>query len=278
MFIKIGDRELAPTTLICARLALGALTILPVALARVGSARVLRELRAHWRSLFVLGVVNSAVPITALAWAEKHIDSGLGAVLQAASPLFTALLAIWISHSDRVFGLRLVGLFVGFGGVALLVGAQPAGDVVAAAAVVGSAFCYALASLFAARALRAVPPLVVALGSLTWAAVALAPFAIVQAPASFPSAGVVAALLALSLGGTGVAYVLFYELIAGAGASYALLVTYLTPAMALAYGAAFLHEPVPASALAGLALIFIGVALGTGTVRLPRRAAVGEVP
>jgi len=270
MFIKIGVRELAPTTLIGVRLAIGALTLLPVALVRVGARRVGRELRVFAWPLFFAALVNSALPITALAWAETRIDSGLGAVLQAAAPLFTALLALRYSVGDRVGGARLVGLVVGFGGVALLVGVQPQGDLLAALAVVFSAFCYAIAALYTSR-LDKISPLVSALGMLTWSAVVLAPFAAVQAPSHVPSWGAIGSLLVLGVGGSGLAYVLYFSILTGAGASYGILVTYLTPAMALFYGAVFLSEPVTASAVGGLVLILAGVALGTGTFRPARR-------
>jgi drug/metabolite transporter (DMT)-like permease len=117
-----------------------------------------------------------------------------------------------------------------------------------------------------------VPPLVSAVGALTAAAVALLPFAVLQLPAHFPSWEVTGAVLALSIGGTSAGYVLYYGLLAGAGASRSILITYLVPAFALVYGAAFLAESVHASALIGLALVLAGVALGTGVVRFARRA------
>jgi drug/metabolite transporter (DMT)-like permease len=271
MFIKIGVRELEPTTLIGARLALGALTILPVALLRGGGRQLVREVGSFFWPLLFAGLVNSAVPITLLAWAEKRIDSGLGAVLQASAPLFTALLALRFSRRDRVAGARLAGLVIGFGGVALLVGAQPSGDLGAVIAVIASALCYAIAALYTARRLGQISPLSSAFGMLAWATIVLAPAGIAQAPSSFPSWGVVGALLTLGIAGTGLAYVLYFEILTGAGASYGILVTYLTPAMALFYGAVFLSEPITASAVGGLALILAGVGLGTGTFRLGRR-------
>ena len=275
MFIKIGVRELAPTTLACVRLGIGALTLAPVAFWRLGARTVTREAREAWRPLVVIGLVNSAIPIVSISWAEKHIDSGLTAVIQASAPLFTALLALRFSRSERVGGVRLAGLLVGFGGVALLVGAQPSGDLLAACAVVFAALCYAVAALYAARRLVAVSPIVSSFGALAAASLALVPFAAAQLPGHVPSLGVTAAVLALGIGGTGFAYVLYYALLAGAGASRSILVTYLVPALALGYGAIFLGEPVTAPAVAGLALVLAGVALGTGAVRLAgrRRAA-----
>src|ERR671936_2568923 len=143
MFIKVGDRELEPITLVGFRMALGALTLVPIVLVSVGGRRTLQELRAAARPLVVTGLVNSAIPILSITWAETRIDSGLTAIIQASAPLFTALLALRFSHDERVRGLRLAGLVVGFAGVALLVGGNPGGQLVAARAVVFSALCYA---------------------------------------------------------------------------------------------------------------------------------------
>jgi drug/metabolite transporter (DMT)-like permease len=273
MFIKVGVRELHPTTLVCLRLGIGALTLLPILLVRFGARESVRQMRGWLGPLVLTGLVNSAIPIVSLSWAEKRIDSGLAAVIQAAAPLFTALLALWFVRSERVTGSRLVGLVVGFGGVALLVGAQPSGDLTAALAVVFSAICYAVAALYAARRLAEAPPLVSSVGALGAATIALLPLALTHLPAQFPSWEVTGAVLALSIGGTGVAYLLYYALLAGAGASKSILVTYLVPALALAYGAIFLGEPLTVAALGGLALVLVGVALGTGALRAAGRRA-----
>jgi drug/metabolite transporter (DMT)-like permease len=273
MFIKIGVRELEPTTLIFLRLAIGALALLPVALSRLGGRTLVSESRRAWRPLVLIGLVNSAIPITSIAWAETRIDSGLTAVIQASAPLFTALLAFRFARHDRVTGGRLLGLVAGFGGVALLVGVQPSGDVLAALAVTFSALCYAIAAIHSARALADVPPLVSAVGALTAASLALLPFALLQLPSQFPSWEITGAVLALSIGGTSLAYILYYALLADAGASRSILITYLVPALALVYGAVFLGEPVTVAALAGLGLVLAGVALGSGVVRLARRPA-----
>jgi drug/metabolite transporter (DMT)-like permease len=115
-----------------------------------------------------------------------------------------------------------------------------------------------------------VPPLVSAIGALTAASLGLLPIALLQLPSHFPSWEVTGAVLALAIGGTSLGYVLYYALLAGAGASRSILITYLVPALALGYGAAFLGEPVTATALGGLALVLAGVALGTGVVRTAR--------
>jgi drug/metabolite transporter (DMT)-like permease len=258
---------------VCLRLGIGALALAPFAVARLGARRFVAEIRGAWASLVAIGIVNSAVPIVSLSWAEKRLDSGLAAVIQASAPLFTALLALRLSRSEVVTGTRLLGLVIGFGGVALLVGVQPSGSVVAALAVTFSALCYALAALASARLLRGVSPLVSATGALAAATVVLVPFAVAQAPAHVPSWEVVGSLLALSIGGTSVAYVLYYALLTSAGASRSILITYLVPAIALVYGAVFLGELVTVAAVGGLSLVLFGVALGTGVMRLARRRA-----
>jgi drug/metabolite transporter (DMT)-like permease len=273
MFIKVGVRELEPATLICFRLGLGTLTLLPVALATLGGRRLVGSLQEHAGPLILVGLLNSALPITLLAWAEKRVDSGLAAVIQASAPLFTALLALRFSRAEVVTGGRLAGLLVGFGGVGLLVGVQPSGDMLSALAITFTAFCYAVAALYSARALAHVPPLVTAVGALGSATLMLVPFAIAQPPHGVPGWKVTGSLLVLGILGTGVAYVLYYALLAGAGASRSILITYLVPAFALVYGSVFLNEPVTTAALVGLALVLGGVALGTGVVRLARRRA-----
>jgi drug/metabolite transporter (DMT)-like permease len=273
MFIKVAVRELAPTTLVALRLGIGALTLAPLVLVRLGARQAARELRGAARPLVVTGLLNSAIPIVSLSWAETRIDSGLAAVIQAAAPLFTAILALRFSRSERVTGSRLVGLLVGFAGVTLLIGVQPSGQLIAGLAVVFSALCYASAALYAGRRLAGVSPLVSSVGALGAATLALLPFALAQLPSHFPSWKVVGSVAALSVGGTGIAYLLYYGLIAGAGASRSILVTYLVPAIALAYGTLLLGEPLRPSAVGGLALILGGVALGTGGIRLARRRA-----
>ena len=266
LFIKVGVEELEPAVVVCGRLLVGALVLLPVALARGG----LSGLRAMLVPIAVLGALNNALPYWLLSFAETRIDSGLAAVIQAAAPIFTVLLAIRIDPSQRVTGLRLAGVGLGFVGVALLVGLQEGAELLGAVAVVGTALCYAVSVLYAGRAIRSFSPLDVSIGQLSIGALLTLPAALVQWPAETPSAKVVGAVLVLGVLGTGVAYLLYFALIVRAGASRAILVTYLVPAFALVYGWLILGEAVTPSALAGLALILGGTALATGG-RLRRR-------
>jgi drug/metabolite transporter (DMT)-like permease len=278
MFIKVAVRELTPATLILGRLGLAALTLALVVPVAIGARTTLAELRANWRWLSVVALVNTAVPFWLLSWGETRIDSGLASIIQAAVPIFNAVIAFGFFREVRVTGIRLVGVAVGFVGVALLVSAQPHGKVLGALAVVGMAFCYGIGGLLAGRHLRSVSPLVVALASTAVATVLALPAGALQAPHHNPGWKVIASVVALGVPGTALAYLLFFGMIAGAGAAFASLVTYLIPPIALAYGAIFLGERFGAAAFGGLALILGGVALGSGVAgsRVLRRRLASE--
>ena len=268
MLIKIADRQLAPSTLVLGRLGSATLLLAAIAAVSLGFRATMRELRAAWLWLVVVSLVNTAVPFWLLSWGETRIDSGLASIIQGAVPIFNAVIAYGFFREERVGGLRFVGLAIGFVGVALLVGAQPQGKLLGALAVVGMALCYAIGTLLAGRHLRATPPLLVALASTAVSTLAVLPVGVVQAPAEAWHAETIASILVLGLVGTGIAYLLFFALIQRAGANYATLVTYLVPPIALAYGAIFLGESFGAVAYGALALILVGVALATGSVRL----------
>lgn len=260
LFIKLGVDEVEPSVVVLGRLVVGVAVLLPLLAGRGGLA----PLRGQLVPLVVLGVLNNALPFWLLGFAETRIDSGLTAVIQAAAPIFTVLLASRIDRSQTVRGVRLVGIAVGFVGVALLVGGQRGGELVGALAVLGTALCYAVSVLYAGRTVRALPPLQVSIGQLATASIVIAPLALVQLPDEMPPAGALAAIAALGALGSGLAYLLYFSLIASAGASRAILVTYLVPAFALVYGAALLAEDVSGRALLGLALVLGGTAIATG--------------
>ena len=268
MLIKIADRELAPATLILGRVASATLLLAAIAVLQLGPRATLAHVRGAWRWLVVVGLVNTALPFWLLSWGETRIDSGLASIIQGAVPIFNALLAFAFFREARVTGVRLVGLAIGFVGVALLVGAQPHGKLLAALAVVVMALCYAIGTLLAGRHLRGTPPLVVALASTGVSTLAALPAGIAQAPSGVWHGETIMAILILGFVGTAIAYLLFFALIQRAGANYATLVTYLVPPIALAYGAIFLDESFGATAFVALALVLVGVALATGSVRL----------
>ena len=275
LFIKVAVRELTPATLIVGRLGLAALTLGLLVPFVVGSSETVRELRDNWVWLVVVALVNTAIPFWLLSWGETRIDSGLASIIQASVPIFNALIAFVAFREVRVTGMRLVGVAVGFVGVALLVGAQPEGKVLGALAVVGMAFCYGVGGLLTGRYLKPVQPVVVGFASTAIATLVWLPVGVAEAPSQMPGWKTIASVVALGIPGTALAYLLFFGLITGAGAAYTSLVTYLIPPIAMAYGAIFLDERFGAYAFGGLALILGGVALGTGAVG-PRRARQPE--
>ena len=265
MFITLALRDLSPSTLILLRMGSGALALaVYVRLAGHPWSR----LRPYALPLALLGLINTAVPFFLIAWGQQYIDSGLAAIFNASAPLFTALFAIPLDRTQRVTGSRLAGVVLGFAGVVLLVGFELSGTERAVAgglAVVAASACYGLGGLYAGRRFAGLPPSLVALGTLLWATIYVLPFGAAQA--SMLGWESLVSVLYLGVAATGVAYLLYFGLIAGAGASKAVLVTYLVPSLALVYGATFLDETVTALSLAGLALVLAGVALGTGTVK-----------
>ena len=270
MFIEIALRDLAPSTLILLRIVFGAVTLaVYVALTR----RPVRALRPYVLPLALLGAVNTAVPFFLIAWGQQYIDSGLASIFNASAPLFTALFALGYDRSQRATGMRLAGVLIGFTGVVLLVGFELTGGeraVLGGLAVVAASACYGIGGLYAGRRFDGLPPSLVALGGLVWSTLFAAPVGLAQASA--PGWDALLSVVYLGAAATGLAYLLYFGLIAGAGASKAVLVTYLVPALALVYGGVLLDEEVTAVAVAGLALVLAGVALGTGAVGRSRRA------
>jgi drug/metabolite transporter (DMT)-like permease len=270
MLIEIALRDLEPATLILFRLGSAAVALgIYVPLTGAGFA----PLRPVLAPLALMGILNTALPFFLISWGQQYIDSGLAAILNASAPLFTALLALAVDHAQRVAGLRLAGLVLGFGGIVALVGFEPEGGdraVLGSLAVVLASVCYALGALYAGRRFKGMSPLLVSFGTLAWATLFTLPPGLVAA-SSF-GWETLASVLFLGIAATAVGYLLYFGLIAGAGASRAILVTYLVPSMALVYGAVFLDEKVSALAIVGLVLVLSGVALGTRRARVPSSA------
>jgi drug/metabolite transporter (DMT)-like permease len=265
LFNELALRDLAPSTLILLRMASGAVALGIYIVVRGRSVAVLRP---YVLPLALLGLVNTALPFFLIAWGQQYIDSGLASIFNASAPLFTAVFALGYDRSQRASGARLAGIVLGFGGVVALVGFELSGGERAVAgglAVVAASACYAIGGLYAGRRFDGLPPSLVAFGALIWSTLFVLPFGVAQGS----SIGLEALLSVLYLGvlATGVGYLLYFGLIAGAGAAKAVLVTYLVPSLALVYGAAFLDEEITAVAVLGLMLVLAGVALGTGTVR-----------
>jgi drug/metabolite transporter (DMT)-like permease len=274
LFIEIALEELEPTVVIVLRLLLAALVLVPALALRFGTGGAYSRLREAWRPLLVLGAVNAALPFTLIAWGQKHIDSGIAAIANASLPIFVALLAIRFRPSERVTGSRAVGIVAGIVGVAVLTGANPEGGwwaVAGTLAVVTAAFLYAVGALYAQTHVEAVDPIVLATGSTIAGALLLLPISAAQAPSQLPGWEVWVAVSVLGIGGMALGQFVYYVMLESHGSTKATLVTYLLPGMALVLGIVFLDEALTVAAVAGLALVLLGVALGSGLLRSARR-------
>jgi drug/metabolite transporter (DMT)-like permease len=242
-----------------------------------GVRRALADLAAAWRPSLVLGAVNAAIPFVLVAWGETHVDSSVAGIAQATVPLFSFLLGLRFLRHETVTPARWLGVALGVAGVAVLSGFHPGSGPWAVAgtlAVVLSSLFYASGSVYGQLRVRATPGPVLAAGCMVASTLMLLPAAAFQLPGAMPSWKATGSLLALAVAGTAFAQLLLFRLLRLYGARRTTLVTYVMPGFALAYGAVFLDEPVTASSVGGLALILLGVALGSGALqRLDRGAA-----
>ncbi|MQA83260.1 MAG: EamA family transporter [Streptosporangiales bacterium] len=270
LFIKIAVAELSPVVIVWSRCAIAAVVLLPLA---VGWG-ALGELRGRWVVVLAVAGVEAAAPFLLITTGEVFITSSLAGLLIAAEPLFVALLALWVDPSERVDRVRLFGLLRGLGGVAVLLGFDVGGEsweLLGAGLLLLAAFSYAGGALMVKRYFAAVSPLGPSTAAVVISAVALTPFAALSLPARPPSAATMASIAALGLLCTALAFIAFFALIATAGASRAVVIAYVNPAVAVALGVAILDEPLTAATVAGFLLIIAGSWLSTGG-RFPPRA------
>jgi drug/metabolite transporter (DMT)-like permease len=276
MLIKIGLRDLSPAMVACLRVALAAAVIAPIA----ASQGAFRGLRAVVGVLVLVAIVQVAGPFVLIALGEQEISSALAGILVATAPIFTALLAIWVDQEERSQGLRLVGIAVGIGGVALLFGVDLSGSgnaLLGGFAVVLAGLGYAIGGFIVKHRLSDVQPLGMTVAVMAASTLLLAPVAAGTAPSDFPDLGPLAAVAALGVFGTGIAFVIFFSLIANMGPAKSFLVAYLAPGFAVIYGAALLDETISAATVAGLALILAGSWLGVeGRLPFGRRRGAGD--
>jgi drug/metabolite transporter (DMT)-like permease len=283
-FNAIAVKELPVLTVVVARVALAALALLAVL--KIAGVH-LPGGRPEWAAFFAMGLLNNAIPFVLIVWGQTHIASGVASILNAATPLFTVLLAHLMTKDEKVTGGRIFGVLAGLVGVAILIGSdavQALGTgVMAQLACVAAAVSYAFAGIFGRR-FRAmgVAPMATAAGQLVASSVLLVPVMLaIDRPWSLPvpAAHTIAALIALAILSTAFGYVLYFRLLANAGATNLLLVTFLIPLAAILLGTAFLGETLQARHIAGMAMIGLGLAAIDGRPwRAARRLATAEAP
>lgn len=263
MLLRIGVPALGPVVLIFLRVLLAAVFLFAVGRYFAKSL----DLGRHWRHYLVLGGVNSALPFLLFAYAATSISASLLSILNATAPIWAALIGA-LRTGTVLTGKSLLGMLFGIAGVGLLTGIEAVtlapGGGLAMVAAVAAAFSYGLATTYAKSA-SPVEPFANAHGSMWAATLLLVPvLAFAPLPTAAPGMGIVAAVVALGVVCSGLAYLLYFRLIADLGATPALTVTFLIPVFGVLWGHLFLDEAVGWHTLAGAALVLLGTALTTG--------------
>ena len=260
LLIKIAVGELTPVTLVFLRTAVGATLLLPIAAARGG----LKPLLPYWRWVLAYTVVEVSLPWFLLSDAERRLSSSLTGLLIAAVPLIGAVVTWLTRGDDRLDIRRIAGLGVGLVGVGALVGLDVSfRDLGAVGEVALVALGYATGPIIVSRRLPSVPSIGVVAASLVVTALAYAPLALRQLPATVPSPRVLLAVAILAVVCTALAFLLFFALIGEAGPVRATVITYFNPAVALLLGVTLLQEPFTLGAVVGFSLILVGSLLAT---------------
>ena len=270
LLMRVAAPEFGPIPLIEIRVGIGALFLLPVLALRGGLA----TLKPGWQAVWAMGLLNTAWPFCLFAFAVLGISGGLAAILNSSSPLWAALIA-WLWMGERLNASRVAGLLAGFCGVLILMSdkfaLQSEGVMLAIGAALLAALSYGYAANFARRYLAGMPSLAVATGTQIAATVLLAPAALVLWPAHAISAQAWGAAVVLGVACTGIAYILYFRLIANVGAARALAVTYLVPLFGIFWDATLLDEWPGRRDVVGCVVILFGTALATGMLALPGR-------
>ncbi|WP_219653127.1 DMT family transporter [Pseudomonas sp. MAG002Y] len=278
LFIGIAVKELPPLCIVALRVSLAALALL-------GITRLLHvalpQDRTIWGSFLIMGMLNNVIPFSLIVWAQTSIAGGLASILNATTPLMTIIVAHYLTADEKVTPRKALGILTGFIGVALVMGPQASqganSSVLACLAVLGAALSYAFASLFGRR-FRAmgVSPVVSATGQVMASTTLLAPITlVVDQPwtLTMPGWQTWVAIAGLAIFSTALAYVLFFRLLASAGATNLMLVTLLVPVSALLLGWFVLDEALEPTHFAGMAVIAAGLlALDGRVMRLIKRS------
>ena len=274
MFMRVGAPEFGPIVFATLRTGIAALFLI-VCLVLFKQTKALK---GYWLKIFVVGTLNTALPFALFSFATLTLTAGTASVLNATAPMFGAIVAyFWLK--DKLIPSAAVGLIIGFIGVYLLVSdnihfsATPATQAVENNALLPTlaamlaALCYGISANYTKKYLSAIKPLALAAGSQIAATTMLVPLSLFFIPETLPSANAIGAVILIGVICTGLAYILFFRLIAQLGPAKAISVTYLIPAFGIFWGALFLGETISLMMLIGGSVTLIGVALTTGLLR-----------
>jgi drug/metabolite transporter (DMT)-like permease len=282
-FVGVAVKALPPLTIVLLRVAIAAIALHIVLRATLTAMPWDGK---TWLAFLAMGLLNNAIPFSLIVWGQTQIASGLASILNATTPLFTVLIAHVLTADERLTKSRIAGILVGLAGVVVLIGPQAlAGlgkDVAAQLAILGAAISYGFAAIFGRRFKRmGVPPLATATGQVTASSLLLLPIAmLVDRPwiLAWPDLPVWCAVIGLALLSTALAYVVFFRILASAGAVNLSLVTFLIPVSAIVLGSAFLSESLAPVDFLGMALIGLGLAAIDGRLFRAARRAEEKTP
>ena len=264
-FIAVAVKELPVFTVVLLRVGIAALFL--NIFIRIRGLRLPMDL-ASWRSFFVIGLLNNALPFSLLVWGQTHIASGLASILNATTPLFTVLVAHSLTKDEKITPTRLLGVMTGLAGATYIIGPGLLQNLGSHSwgqlAIIGTALSYAFASIYGRRFSRAgIAPMVTATAQVTTATIILMPLVLfVDKPwqLAMPQWPTILAVLTLALLCTGIAYMIYFRILATAGATNLMLVTFLAPVGAILLGVSFLDEQLAMQHIVGMGLIGVGLA------------------
>ena len=260
-FVGIAVKEMPPFTIVLCRVALASIILLSVVHLKGDN---MPSSKGLWGGFVIMGALNNLIPFSLIVWGQTHIESGLASILNGTTPIFSVVLSHFLTREERLTTNRISGVLIGWVGVTVLIGIDSLRsfgiEVFGKIAVLGAAFSYACAAIYGRR-FKGVSPLVVATGMLCGSAIIMTPMALfVDQPWNLsPSVITVMALFGLAAFSTSLAYIIYFRVLATAGPTNVLLVTFLIPLSAILLGVMVLGERLKWNSLAGMGLIFIGL-------------------
>ncbi len=263
-FVGVAVKALPPLTIVSLRVTLASLTLLAVV---HFSGLRLPMRREVWIAFLGMSFLNNVIPFSLIVWGQTHMSSGLASILNATTPLFTVIAAHVLTRDEKMNLMKVFGVVIGFAGVVIMIGYEAltglGGSIYGQFAILGAAVSYSFAGIYGRRFRQlGINPIATATGQVTASSVILIPIAmLVEKPFTLPSPGleVWSAILGLAVLSTALAYILYFRVLATAGATNVLLVTLLIPVSAILLGTAFLGEQFELKHLFGMGLISIGL-------------------
>lgn len=268
LFMRIAADDFGPVVLIALRVLIASIFLLPILNMNKVAIHCLRQ---NWKSLFFVGVLNSALPFTLLAFTSLHLTAGFTSIINATAPLWGAMIA-WAWLGDKLTKIRVLGLLIGFLGVVILLWNKlelswDASSLAIPAGLLAATF-YGINASFTKKYLSNVEPITTATGSQLGAAIVLLPTIFIYWPENSIPIESWISVIVLGVASTGVAYILYFRLIKNAGPANAISVTFLVPIFAVVWGGIFLSEAITIDILLGCAVILLGTALATGLLTM----------